>query len=113
MNCVSLILKIVEEPKQQFFGYKSSLTVTKLTGKYIVRRNRNYINTIKVKTWGKLAYQVKEYYSVNDYILIEGFLQIKKEEENSNSPQTIELTAERIFPFLMDSATSPTNSSIL
>lgn len=113
MNYVSLIVKIIEEPKQQFLGYKQYLTVTKLTGKYTARRNKNYINIIKIKAWGKLAYQVKEYYNVNDYILVEGFISIKKEEENANSPLIVEITAKRVFPFLMESIKPTANSSIL
>ena len=70
MNYACLIVKIVKEPQQQFFGYDLKLTMTEFTGKYVLGRNRKHVDLIKVKIWGDLAYQVKVFYKLKKSFLI-------------------------------------------
>ncbi len=99
MNYACLIVKIVKEPEQQFFGYDLKLTMTEFTGKYVLGRNRKHVDLIKVKIWGDLAYQVKEFYKLNDYLIVEGFISLQNQ-------KFIDMSVQRIYPFLLSSQTS-------
>ena len=113
MNSISLIIKIIEEPTQQFLGYNNNLTVTEIIGKYVARRNRDYINTVKIKVWGNLGSQIKQHYNIGDYILVEGFINIKNEKSRTTPNLNVEIVAKRIYPFLLDSQKNKENSSLL
>nr|YP_009029357.1 hypothetical protein [Leptocylindrus danicus]AGH28888.1 hypothetical protein [Leptocylindrus danicus] len=99
MNYACLIVKIVKEPEQQFFGHDLKLTMTEFTGKYVLGRNRKHVDLIKVKIWGDLAYQVKEFYKLNDYLIVEGFISLQNQ-------KFIDMSVQRIYPFLLSSQTS-------
>ena len=103
MNYVSFIVKILEEPQQQFLGYEDYLTVTEFNGQYVTIQNQDHSNTIKIKIWGNLAYQIKEYYHINDYILVEGIITIKNNQHWYTPNFYPEITAKRIYPFLLNS----------
>jgi hypothetical protein len=49
--------------------------------------------------WGNLARDVLEYYKVNDYIIIEGYLSISKKKKSKK----VEITVLKAYPFLLTS----------
>ena len=73
--------------------------MTEFTGKYVLGRNRKHVDLIKVKIWGDLAYQVKEFYKLNDYLIVEGFISLQNQ-------KFIDMSVQRIYPFLLSSQTS-------
>jgi hypothetical protein len=61
---------------------------------------RNQIKQIaKLKFWGNLGRDVLDYYKVNDYIIIEGYLSIAKKKKSKK----IEITVLKVYPFLLTS----------
>lgn len=101
-NYVGGIVKILETPTQQVVNKQISMTQFRVQLPQI-RKNR----IIKLVFWGNLARDVANYYQVNDYIMIEGYLSFrdrtnekkKLNKQNSKKPQ---ITVSRIYPFSLN-----------
>jgi len=78
MNYVGGIVRILEIPK--LHSLKNNITRTEFRAKLPQIRNKKSTTIVKLVFWGDFAYDVANYYRVNDYILIEGYLAYKKEE---------------------------------
>ena len=55
---------------------------------------------------GNLGRDVKDYYKVNDYILIEGYLSLRQTNKpylntTSQTPKRVEVTVLKVYPFLL------------
>ena len=48
--------------------------------------------------WGDLAYDITNYYQVNDYALVEGYISIPVNHQNKQQVVTINIT--KLYPFL-------------
>jgi len=97
-NYVGTIVKIIEPPQQEILQ-KDILFVKFRAQLPQIRQNR----IIRLTFWGNLAKDVLDYYKVNDYILIEGYLSLTSEEtEYRGSPilRKPEITVFKIYPFL-------------
>ena len=99
-NFISGVVKILETPKQQ--SINNNTLVTGFRVQFPQVRNNCIVH---LKFWGKLARDVKTYYKVNDYILIEGYIALKdKQNETSNIQlsKKIEITVLKIYPLLLN-----------
>jgi len=102
MNYVCLIGKILTEPKQSFF--QDDLTKTQLWVKFPQSRQSKFIDLASLSIWGDLAYEVIKYYQVNDYILVEGFLNIQPNNNPNNyKNEYIEISVFKLYPFILTS----------
>lgn len=97
-NYFSGMVKILESPVQSFINDKT-LTTTFRVEIPQIRKNR----IVSLVFWGNLANDVKNYYQVNDYILIEGYLSIEKNQFNllNKNPKKIIITVLKVYPFLL------------
>ena len=68
-NYVGGMVKILEKPTQKIFNDK--ISVTELRAQLPQTRNSTIVNLI---FWGNLGHDIINYYQVNDYIMIEGYL---------------------------------------
>jgi single-stranded DNA-binding protein len=100
-NYFSGIFKFFENPTQTFFSDKISVTKFRVEIPQI-RKNRIITSVF----WGNLAREVKNYYQINDYILIEGYLSIRNKKNlnliTKNSKQ-VTITVLKVYPFLLKS----------
>lgn len=99
-NYFSGIVKLLENPVQSFIK-NQTLTTTCQVEIPQIRQNKSIILVF----WGNLAQEVKNYYQVNDYILIEGYISIKENKSNylSKSSKKITVTVLKVSPFLLNS----------
>ena len=98
-NYFSTIVKILENPQQKVLKNKFSVTVFRAELPQI--RNNKIVN---VRFWGNLGNEVKNYYQINDYILIEGYVSLlnKKNKKLVNKPsKKVILTVKKVYPFLL------------
>jgi hypothetical protein len=91
INYFSGIVKVLETPIQTFFNNKMPVTTFRVE---IPQTRNNRI--ISLVFWGNLAREVKNYYQINDYILIEGYTSIR----NKNSKK-VTITVLKVYPFLL------------
>ncbi len=99
-NYIGAIVKILETPKQKKIN-NNNLVVTFRVQIAQIRQTR----IIKLVFWGNLARDVINYYKINDYILIEGYLSFKDQTSLDSMERTLkklEITVLKVYPFLLN-----------
>ena len=99
-NYVSVIVKVLENPRKTFSKGKIPMTTFRSEIPQ-VRKNK----IIHLIFFGKLADNVKEYYQVNDYILVEGYLSIKEnllDNLSRKNLKKIEVSVLKIYPLYFE-----------
>lgn len=107
MNYSIFLVKIVEAPEQSFFEDETSVTEFKVQFPSLL--TKNYTDIFHVSVWGTLAHDVAQYYSVDDYLIIEGYLSLREDHSNNFTVQKdkqIEFTAIKLYPFFLTSQKS-------
>ena len=96
------IVKIIENPKQKVFNDKIISTQFRVLIPQM-RKNKPP-KIISLIFWGSLANDVKNYYQINDYILIEGYSSIKtkkKKDLTGSNLKKVIITVLKVYPFLL------------
>ena len=107
-NYIGAIVKILESPKTKTIKNKISLTKFRAQLPQI-RKTR----VVDIVVWGNLANDVAKYYSTNDYILVEGYLSLRKLSQLKSNRKVLKrarFTVLKAYPFLLSSNRS--NSKI-
>jgi len=88
MNHSILIVKIVASPEQSFL--KDGIAVTEIQVKFApIKPKLNSNDVFTISIWGNLSYDIIKHYSINDYIVIEGYISLRDNKTNLlNPPQT-------------------------
>ena len=98
-NYVGSIVKILENPIQKIFSDTIISTEFRVQLPQIRNRQNRIVNLV---FWGNLAVDVKKYYRINDYIIIEGYLSLREEKlkkfTNSNLKK-IQIVCFKAYPF--------------
>lgn len=94
-NYISGIVKILENPIEITFNKNISITEFRVQLPQI--RNNIIVNLV---FWGKLSQDIANYYKINDYIVIEGYLSLRDKKKLKNS-KTVEITVLKVYPFLL------------
>lgn len=99
-NFIGVIVKILETPKKKIIHKNILVTTFRVQ---LPQTPKNYVVSLKI--WGNLVNDVLEYYSINDYILVEGYLAIQSN-RNKNSKfqqkKKIEITVLKVYPFFLN-----------
>jgi single-stranded DNA-binding protein len=98
-NVVGGIVKILEIPKQEFFN--TNIPVTRFRAQFPQFRNTAVVH---LTFWGNLARDIAEYYKINDYILIEGYISVRNKQISGvdrSKSKKIEVTVLKVYPFLL------------
>ena len=96
------IVKIMENPKQKVLNDK--IVTTQFRALIPQIRKNKPPKIISLIFWGTLANDVKNYYQINDYILIEGYssIQTKKNSDLTDSKlKKVIITVFKVYPFLL------------
>ena len=98
-NLISGIAKILETPKNKSFN--SDLPNTQFRVQFPQVRNTS---VVYLTFWGNLARDVANYYKINDYILIEGYISLR-DRDNFNKiiskSKKVEITVLKVYPFVL------------
>ena len=101
MNYIGAIVKILETPKQKVIN-SNTLCIRFRVQLPQIRK----IQVVNLIVWGNLAYEVFNYYKINDYILIEGYISYQDNlifEKKNKSLKKVRITAIKVYPFLLNS----------
>jgi single-stranded DNA-binding protein len=96
-NYIGSIVKILETPNQTVFN--NNIPVTQFRAQLPQFKNNTIVN---LTFWGNLAYDVANYYNINDYILIEGYLSIRNK-PNLKNLKKVEITVLKVYPYFLSS----------
>jgi hypothetical protein len=94
-NYISGIVKILENPIERTFNKNISITQFRVQLPQI--RNNIIVNLV---FWGKLSQDITNYYKINDYIIIEGYLSLRDKKKLENS-RSVEITVLKVYPFIL------------
>ena len=100
-NYIGGIVKILEVPKQNMFNNDEMFST--LRAQLPQARQRRIVH---LKFFGKLAKEIEDYYKVQDYILIEGYLSFRDVPlltTHFSSSKKVEITVLKVHPFLLHS----------
>ena len=98
LNHFSGIVKIIENPIQSFSGNRILTTTFR-----VELPQFSQTKIVNLIFWGNLVNEVKNYYQVNDYILIEGYISVEKKSLKSRQPSKIVIVVLNVHPFLLKS----------
>lgn len=101
-NFIGVIVKILETPKTKII-HKNVLVTTFRVQLPQSATPKNYVVSLKI--WGNLGNDVLEYYSVNDYILVEGYLAIQSKGNKNlkfQQKKKIEITVLKVYPIFLN-----------
>jgi single-stranded DNA-binding protein len=101
MNSIGAIVKILETPKEKFVNSSTLVTICRVQLSQVRK-----IRTVKLVIWGNLARSVLNYYKINDYVLIEGYISLQSTMSSNETKKPVKkviLTALKVYPFLLDS----------
>jgi hypothetical protein len=99
-NYISGIVKILESPVQTVFD--NDIPITKFRVQFPQVRKNIIVNLV---FWGNLGKDVVNYYQINDYILVEGYLSLREKQITNLSirnSKKVEITGLKVYPFLLN-----------
>ena len=94
-NYIGGIVKILETPKQNI---NSNVINVRFRAQLSQVRNTHIVVIV---FWGNLARDVSNYYKINDYILIEGYLSLQNKTSSDSllrSLKNVKITVRKIYP---------------
>ena len=100
-NHMGAIVKILEPPKNKTI--KNKISITKFRAQLPQIRQTRVVDIV---VWGNLANDVAKYYSTNDYILVEGYLSLRKlvsSKSNRKILKRARFTVIKAYPFILGS----------
>ena len=98
-NYIGAIVKILEPPKN--VTIKNKVSITKFRAQLPQIRQTRVVDIIVL---GNLATDIATYYSINDYILVEGYLSLRKVISlKSKTLKRARFTVLKAYPFLVNS----------
>jgi single-stranded DNA-binding protein len=98
-NLISGIVKILETPKQEVL--RTNISVTRFRIQFPQLRNTSVVH---LTCWGNLARDVSNYYKINDYVLIEGYVSLRDKKTTDGmtlKSKKVEITVLKIYPLLL------------
>lgn len=102
MSYVGGIVRILETPVLRFIN--NNISQTEFRVQFPQLRNEQSITIIKLVFWGNFAHDIVNYYRINDYILIEGYLSFRNNKSGDLSNKTlkhIEITVFKVYPLFL------------
>ena len=97
MNYISFIVKVLNKPKYTLCEQK--IPLTEAIGKFYQFRNNSH-TICKLSFWGQSAYEILKYYKTNDYLLVEGYVSLRKATfEKFDITTSIEFSIFKVSPF--------------
>lgn len=99
-NYFSSIVKILETPKNYQINPKSQVTWVRVE---LPQKRKSCVVTLLI--WGKLGQEVKKFYTINDYILIEGYTSIRSKKLFQFSKKNLKevfITVSRVYPIFLN-----------
>jgi hypothetical protein len=98
-NYFSGIVKVLEDPKEYYTNKQTPFTQFRVE---VSQKRKSSIASLLV--WGNLGRDIKKFYKVNDYILIEGYSSIRPKSTQSgpsNNMKQVFITVIRVYPILL------------
>lgn len=103
MNYCTFLVKILKKPEKIYF--ENDICVLELPVKFSQFKNSSCDVSLNISFWGNLANEVIEYYQLNDYVIIEGYISFRKRDNKTNlllKDKQIEMSVFKIYPYRLN-----------
>ena len=97
MNYVSCIIQILEIPTIELYENEIDIIKLRVQLPYVRKKRQSPIIVYSI-IWGDSVYDIINYYRINDYALVEGYISISS--NNQNKQQIITINIIKFYPFL-------------
>lgn len=105
MNYIGGTVRILEIPALQV--NKNEIPFTKFRVQLPQLRVKQYKTILTLLVSGNLAQDIVKYYRINDYILIEGYLSIRKSLHQKHiTKEFLQVNVFKIFPLFLNTKTT-------
>lgn len=97
-NIFGAIVKILEIPEE--LSYSNNILVTRFRVQFPQYKDTSIVY---LTIWGQLATDVAKFYTINDYILIEGYISIRNNStiRKLSKSKKVEITVLKIYPLVL------------
>lgn len=99
MNISSFLVKIISVPKQRLIDANISVVETQVQFSSI--RKKNFLDRFKIAIWGNLSNEFIHYYTVGDYIIIQGIISFEQPTNKNRDKKAVKFTVIKLYPFLL------------
>lgn len=100
MNFATLLVQIVSTPEQCFFS--GDISLLKMQVEFTrYKKNKGFPCRFEIYMWGFLGPLFLKYYTVGDYIIIEGIFSFKKSNSGSPYQKDTRFAVTDFYPFLL------------
>lgn len=102
MNYVTSVVKVLEEPRKQMSV--PDTIVVDIRAQFPQARSNTNQRLVTLVFWENLCDTLLDYYQLNDYLIIEGYMSTKRNEtveQGCRSSKCVEITVLKIYPFLL------------
>ena len=100
MNSSIFIVKIISTPKIRIFPNKVSVIKIKVQ-QAKVRKKKKTLDKFEILLWGSLGSKFNKYYTVGNYLIVQGNLRFKKQSVKSRIQKNTQLNVKKLYPFLL------------
>lgn len=103
MNKSTFILKLIDEPRQNF--YENQINLVQFHAIFPYFKQKTLFKSLSLVAWGNLGDDIVKYYRKGDYIVVEGILNTIARNESIISEKKessiLELTIVKIYPLFI------------
>lgn len=99
MNISSFIVKIISVPKQSLI--ETNISVVEAQVQFPNTRKKNFLDQFKVVSWGDLSEELINYYTIGDYIIIQGIISFEQPKNKTQYKKETKFTVVNLYPFLL------------
>ena len=103
MNYANFIVKIISKPEKSFFD--ANLSVIEIIVKFSQIQKKKSNEIIHLSIWTSKNDDLDNYYQINDYIIIEGYISLRESNLNYSNllkNNYVEVSVFKIYPFLLN-----------
>ena len=99
MNISTFIVKLISVPKQCLID--TNISVVESQAQFPNTRKKNFLDQFKIVTWGDLSKELLNYYTIGDYIIIQGILSFEQPKIKNQYKKETKFTVINLYPFLL------------
>ena len=100
MNSCIFIVRIISTPQIRVFSNKVSVIKIKVQ-QAKARKKKKTLDKFEILLWGSLGSKFNKYYTVGNYLIVQGNLRFKKQLIKKRFQKNTQLNVKKLYPFLL------------
>ena len=101
MNSCIFIVRVISTPKTRVFSNNVSVIKIKVQQAKL-RKKKKTLDKFEILLWGTLGSKFNKYYTVGNYLIVQGNLRFKKQQVKNRFQKNTQLNVKKLYPFLLN-----------